>query len=262
MNQQVPGHSLSFVRPRRQQRIVSVAAAPAPVDIDLSATAVIIVDMQNDFLHPDGWFASKGVDAAPVLAVVPAVERLAVAARGAGIPVIWVNWGVRADRANLPATTVFKGRIGGTPTYADPAPSGRGRILVRDDWGAAIIDALTVDPADVIVHKHRISGFWDNELDAVLRRRGVTTLIFAGINTDRCVFSTLQDANFLGYDCMVAEDACATVSPAFVTEAVMFLIRQLHGVVATSDAILAAIRQSQPEAAPRSTDRHPDRSAP
>jgi ureidoacrylate peracid hydrolase len=257
MNQQVPGQTLSFVRPRRPQRIAVLPAAPAAVEIDLSVAALVIVDMQNDFLHPEGWFSSKGVDATPVLSVVPAVERLGVAARAAGIPVVWVNWGVRADRANLPKTTVFKGRFGGTPTYADAAPSGRGRILVRDDWGAAIIDELTVDPADVVVHKHRISGFWDNELDAVLRRRDISTLMFAGINTDRCVFSTLQDANFLGYDCVLVEDACATVSPSFVSEAILFLVRQLHGVVAGSDAVISAFERS----APPSADVHPHRSA-
>jgi ureidoacrylate peracid hydrolase len=109
----------------------------------------------------------------------------------------------------------------------------------------------------VVVHKHRISGFWDNELDAVLRRRDISTLMFAGINTDRCVFSTLQDANFLGYDCVLVEDACATVSPSFVSEAILFLVRQLHGVVAGSDAVISAFERS----APPSADVHPHRSA-
>jgi nicotinamidase-related amidase len=253
------GQKLSFVRPRKQQRIVAIPATPQSVELDLSATALVVVDMQNDFLHPDGWFAKKGVDGTAVKAVIPSVKRLVDASRHAGIPVIWLNWGVRVDRANLPAMTVAKGRAFGSPTYSDPSPSGRGRILVTGDWGAATIDALPVADADILVHKHRISGFWDNELDSVLRRRGVTSLMFAGINTDRCVFSTLQDANFLGYDCLLVEDACATVSPQFVTDGVLYLVRLLHGAVASSDAILTAI--GMPESPPRSIAQTSDRSA-
>jgi ureidoacrylate peracid hydrolase len=188
MNQIRADQRLSFVRPRKKQRIVSVAAAPQAVDIDLATTALLVVDMQNDFCHPNGWFAAKGIDASPIAAVVPTIERMTSATRAAGIPVLWLNWGVRPDRANLPHLTLAKGRAGGTPTYGDHSPSGRGRILVRDDWGAAIIDDLTVDASDIGVHKHRISGFWDNELDSMLRQRGITTLLFAGIDIDRCVF--------------------------------------------------------------------------
>jgi ureidoacrylate peracid hydrolase len=194
------------------------------------------------------------------MALVPSLRRFIAGLRGAGVPVIWLNWGVRADGANLPAMTLAKGRLGGTPSYAEPSPSGRGRVLVRNDWGAAVIEDLPVSPTDIVVHKHRLSGFWDNELDSVLRCLGVTTLLFAGINTDRCVFSTLQDANFLGYDCILLEDICATVSPDFVRDAVLFLVRQLHGVVATSDALLAAIGMPEPTPSP-ADHRTPVRSA-
>jgi ureidoacrylate peracid hydrolase len=252
---------VSFVRARKVQRVVRVPAMPQPVDIDLNASALIVVDMQNDFIHPDGWFADKGIDLTPIRSVVPAIERLAAGLRHADIPVIWLNWGVRADRANLPSLTVEKGRAGQSPTYSDPSPSGRGHILVRGEWGAAIADGLTVARSDLIVHKHRISGFWDNELDSILRQRAITTLLFAGVNIDRCVFSTLQDANFLGYDCMLVEDACQTVSPDFVRDAVLYLVRLLHGVVATSDAILTASGQPGPALA-SSSKQSSDRSAP
>jgi ureidoacrylate peracid hydrolase len=96
-----------------------------------------------------------------------------------------------------------------------------------------VIDELAVAPGDITVHKHRLSGFWDNELDSILRQQGITTLLFAGINTDRCVFSTLQDANFLGYDCVLLKDACGTSSPAYVTRGMHFIVQLLHGFVAT-----------------------------
>ncbi|ARP99008.1 cysteine hydrolase family protein [Pseudorhodoplanes sinuspersici] len=237
---------LSFVRRPAEQRIVSILVDDIPVAVDLNATALIVIDMQNDFCHPDGWFAQKGTDIAPITAVIPQINALVGAVRASALPVIWLNWGVRADRANLPLMFAEKGARNASPTYSDPAPSGRGRILVRDEWGAATVDAMTVDASDLLVHKHRLSGFWDNELDSILRLRGITTLLFAGINIDRCVFSTLQDASFLGYDCMLVDDCCATVSPAYVRDAILFLIRQLHGVVTTSDAVFTALGPPEP----------------
>ncbi len=189
------------------------------------------------------------MDTAPVRAVIPAVERLTGIARRAGVPVIWVNWGVRPDHANMSSSFVGHARGASGMTYGDPSPSGHGRILVRDAWGAATIDDLTTDPSDLLVHKHRLSSFWDNELDSILRQRGISTLLFSGINTDRCVFTSLQDANFLGYDCVLLEDACATTSPDFVREAVLYLVRLTHGVLSSVDALArAAERRSLPSA--------------
>ena len=111
---------------------------------------------------------------------------------------------------------------------------------MQGEWGAQIIADLQAAPSDIQVSKHRLSGFWDNELDSLLRASGITTLLFAGINTDRCVFSTLQDAAFLGYDCILLKDACSTPSPAYVTRAIHFLVEQCHGFVATA----AALQQS------------------
>lgn len=238
---------VSFVRPRSPQRIVALGAAPQPVEIDLAATALLVIDMQNDFLHPAGWSAARGMDTGPVRSVIPSVERLTASVREAGVPVIWINWGVRPDHANISTSFVERARGAHGPSYGDPSPSGRGRVLVRDEWGAATIDELTVDPADLLVHKHRLSAFWDNELDSILRHRGITTLFFSGINTDRCVFTSLQDGNFLGYDCVLVEDACATTSPDFVRDAVLYLVRLTHGVVTTCEAVSAAVAEPQRE---------------
>ncbi len=223
---------VSFVRPRRPQRAATLAATPHPVEIDLAATALLVIDMQNDFLHPQGWSAARGMDIAPVRAVIPAIERCTKIARRADVPVIWINWGVRADHANMSASFVGHARGASGMTYGDPSPSGHGRILVRDEWGAATIDELTVDRSDLLVHKHRLSSFWDNELDSILRQRGITTA--------RCVFTSQQAANFLGYDCVLLEDACATTSPDFVRDAVLYLVRLTHGVVSSIDALAHA----------------------
>ena len=245
MRPSAPG-ILSFARPRPAPRLATFAAEPQPAELDLSTTALVVVDMQNDFLHADGWFPRSGVDPAPLNAVIPAISRLADAARAANVPVVFVNWGVRADVAELPPLVLAKGSAGGTrPVYGDPSPAGRGRITVATDWGAEVVEALAPVPGDLVVHKHRLSGFTDNELDSVLRNRGIDTLLFTGINIDRCVFSTLCDASFLGYGCVLVEDACATPSPAYVRDAILYLVRLLYGATATTDALLAAFTQQE-----------------
>lgn len=232
---------LSFARPVPPPRLVSFDAEPQRAEIDLARTALVVVDMQNDFLHPDGWFPRLGFDPAPLAAIIPKLIVLTDAARRAGVQVIWLNWGVRADRAELSPPLVNKTSAGGTrPVYGDPSAPGRGRILVTSDWGAQLVDELKPDPSDLIVHKHRLSGFHDNELDSVLRNRGIDTLLFSGTNTDRCVFSSLCDASFLGYGCLMVEDACATGSPAHISEAIHYLVRLLYGVTLKSDDLIAA----------------------
>jgi ureidoacrylate peracid hydrolase len=253
MQDKIPLNSSSFVRPSRSVQIVTVSAQPQPVDIDLARTALIVVDMQNDFLHPDGWFPRGGLDPSSLRKIIPTIAGLIRNARRAGLPIVWLNWGVRHDAANIPGFVMQKATLTGRrPGYGDPSPSGRGNILVRGDWGAANVDELTPEPPDIIVHKHRLTGFHDNELDSLLRHRGIDTLLFTGINTDRCVFSTLTDASVRGYGCILVEDACATPSPDFVRDAVLYLIHLLHGFSASSDAVIAATTSE-------TSDRHSSR---
>lgn len=233
---------VSLVRGPRRPRPLALAAQPQPVEIDLATSALVVVDMQNDFCHPKGWFGQKGIGTAPMRKPIPVLRRLLPAWRAAGAPVVWLNWGIRADRANLPPTVIFKGKRSAAGVgYGERSAEDRGRSLVPGDWGAAVVDELAVERGDFTVFKHRLSGFADNELDGLLRAQGITTLLWAGINTDRCVFSSLQDAGFLGYDNLLVADACSTPSPAYVTRAIHFLVQQLHGFVITSGDLLAAL---------------------
>lgn len=233
---------LSLVRTASRPVPVRLATFPQPLTFDLSRSALVVVDMQNDFFHPRGWFGQKGIRVSPMRRPIPVLQRVLPAWRAAGGRVLWLNWGVRPDVANLPPTVLFKGkRTAGGVGYAERSPEDRGRALVPGDWGAQVVDELPVDPRDLTVFKHRLSGFADNELDGVLRQQGVTTLLWAGINTDRCVFSSLQDAGFLGYDNLLLADACSTPSPAYVTRAIHFIVQQLHGFVVASDELLAAL---------------------
>jgi ureidoacrylate peracid hydrolase len=243
---------LSLVRPPRPARPARFAAGPQPIEIDVGRSALLVVDMQNDFCHPQGWFGQKGISVKPMRKPIPAIAGLLEGWRAAGGAVVWVNWGVRADRRNLSPTVQFKGkREADGVGYAERSPLDRGLSVVQGEWGAQVVSELPVAPGDITVFKHRLSGFWDNELDSLLRQQGISTLLFAGVNTDRCVFSTLQDAAFLGYDCVLLSDACSTPSPAYVTRAIHFIVQQVHGFVASSRDVLSALRPSRPPRKPR-----------
>ncbi|MEM8914289.1 MAG: isochorismatase family cysteine hydrolase [Pseudomonadota bacterium] len=235
------GGAVSFVRPARKEKPITFAANPKPVQADLSRSAVLIIDMQNDFLSDDGWFAtSRGVDVTALSDVITQINALSAGFRQAGAPVIHINWAVRPDMANLPANVLDKGSdCGGRPGYGDQI--GSGRVLVEGDWGAQSVPAIDIAPEDTAVGKHRLTGFRDNALDQILRRFGVTTLFFTGVNLDRCVFATLADGCFNGFDAVLVEDATTTVSPPPVADAVLYLIRLLYGFTALSTDILAAI---------------------
>lgn len=235
----VDADEASLVRPVVPPRAYGFDAAPHPVVVDLARTALVVVDMQNDFIHEDGWFAGKGVDPLPLRAPVPAINALSRFLRERDVPVIWLNWGVRADGLNLPPSLAFVGkRTAGDRGYTDPDPDGRGQALTRGSWGAEIHADLETGPDDILVDKSRYGGFTDNDFDGVLRNLGVHTLIFTGINIDRCVFATLTEATFRGYDAILVEDAVATPSPEACTEAVHFLVDRLYGFRTTSLAIV------------------------
>ncbi len=236
---------LNLLRQPLAPKPVRLDAQPQCITIDLHRSVLVVVDMQNDFCHPEGWFGQKGISVKPMRRAIAPIARLLPRWRAAGGTVLWLNWGVRPDRLNLPPLVQFTGRRSATGVgYAEVSPQDHGRALVPGEWGAQVVDELPVLPGDITVFKHRLSGFFDNELDSLLRLRGATTLLFAGVNTDRCVFSTLQDAGFHGYDCVLLADACSTPSPAYVTRAIHFLVQQLHGFIARTPALLAGLRSA------------------
>lgn len=252
------GTGVNLVRKQLTPKPVLLNAQPQCVTLDIVRCVLVIVDMQNDFCHPRGWFGQKGIDVKPMRKPIPAIAALLPAWRAAGGTVLWLNWGIRADRLNLPPLVQFKAKRSATEAgYAEVSPEDRGRSLVAGEWGAQIVEGLEIAPTDITVFKHRLSGFWDNELDSILRQRCATTLLFAGVNTDRCVFSTLQDAGFLGYDCVLLEDACSTPSPAYVSKAIYFIVQKLHGFTALSTDLIAALAALPKKRRSSSTSNHP-----
>jgi ureidoacrylate peracid hydrolase len=228
----VDGDRIELSRPARPSSPVRVDAQPANLVLDLARTALVIVDMQNDFCHRDGWLASIGVDIAPARTPIGSLQTALPALRRAGVAVVWLNWGTRVDRANLPPNVLHVYDPSGEGVgIGSRQPTGH-PVLERDSWGAAVVDELVAAPEDIWVHKHRMSGFWDTELDSVLRNLDVTTLLFAGVNADQCVLATLIDGACIGYDVVLLEDAAATTSPAFCWDATVYNVRQCFGFTA------------------------------
>jgi ureidoacrylate peracid hydrolase len=228
----------------------TLAAAPRDITVELTRTALIIVDLQNDFCAPSGWLASIGVDVSVLAGAVSRSDALARAARTAGVPVIWLNWGNRPDQANLPPGVAHVYDPDGTDTgIGHVLPSSGAAVLTKDSWGAALTAPLRAEPEDILVDKYRMSGFWDTELDSVLRNLRVDTLLFAGVNSDQCVYATLIDAACAGYDVVLLTDASATTSPGYCHEATVYNTRQCFGFTTETDAVLTALAPQEKEVA-------------
>jgi nicotinamidase-related amidase len=233
---------VDLVRPERSPRPLTLAATPQALTLDLAASALIVVDMQNDFCHPDGWLAHIGVDVAPARRPIEPLRALVPHLRALDVPIVWLNWGNRPDRLNLSPSVLHVYKPDGTGVgLGDPLPANGARVLEKSSWAAAVVDELSILAGDICVDKYRMSGFWDTPLDAILRNLRVDTLLFAGVNADQCVVWTLADANFLGYDCVMLEDCCATTSPAFCWDATLYNVRQCLGFVAQSGDLRNAL---------------------
>ncbi len=238
----VSAAAADLVRAPLPSRPLALAALPKPVTIDLARSGIVVVDMQNDFCHPDGWLASIGVDVAGARAPIGPMAALLPRLRSAGVPVIWVNWGTRPDRLNLsPALRHVYDPAGQGVGLGDPHARTGAAVLQDGSWSAAIVDELAQADSDIHVKKHRMSGFWDTPLDSILRNLRLDTLLFAGVNLDQCVLHTLADANFLGYDTILLEDCAATTNPDFCRDATLLNIRQIFGFTLVSAALLEGL---------------------
>jgi nicotinamidase-related amidase len=228
--------------PARKAHPVALDAQPVALELDLARTALVVVDMQNAFCAPGGLADLAGADLGRTRAPIAPLNALLAALRWHGVPIVWLNWGNRPDRLNLPpmAQHAFDPQGIGRG-IGDPLPGERGGVLLKDSWSAAIVDELRPEPGDIHVDKYRVSGFWDTPLDSILRNLDVRTLLFAGVNLDVCVYHTLADAHFLGYDCILLDDCSGTTAPQFCVDATMHNIKKCFGFVSSSAALVPAL---------------------
>ena len=175
------------------------------------ASALLVIDMQRDFLDPLGYVAQTGVDVSILRRTIAPVRRLLAAARAATIPVIHTREGHRTDLSDL---TVFKQRR----AAGSGAPIGSvgplGRLLVRGEPGHAIIADAAPLPGETVIDKPGFGAFYATDLELILRAAGISALTIAGVTTDICVHSTLREAVDRGFDCTTVADACAAGDPA------------------------------------------------
>jgi ureidoacrylate peracid hydrolase len=232
-------------------RIALLPARPHALSLDTTSCAVIVIDMQNDFGTEGGMFHRAGIDISMIQRAVEPTRKVLVAAREIGIPVIYLKMGFNADLSDAgPVDSpnfVRHERLGvGSMVLA---PDGReSRILVRDTWNTDIVSGLAPEPQDVVLYKHRFSGFFETELDAVLRSLEAKYLIVTGCTTSICVESTVRDAMFRDYSCVLLEDCTGEPIGHGITrsnhDASLLSIEVLLGWVSSSDQFVKALETS------------------
>lgn len=213
-----------------------VAANPGPFPLPPGQVALVVIDMQRDFLLPGGFGETLGNDVSLLCGVVPPLQRVLAAARPAGLMIIHTREGHRPDLSDLPPAKHRRGlpslRIG------DPGPYGR--ILIRGEYGHDIVDELAPLPDELVIDKPGKGAFYDTDLDDRLRAAGITQLVITGVTTEVCVHTTVREANDRGYEVLVLADCVGSYFPAFHRAALEMITAQggIFGWVADADDLL------------------------
>jgi nicotinamidase-related amidase len=223
-----------------QASVGTVIAEPGPIDLDWSTTALVIIDMQRDFMEPGGFGETLGNDVSQLARAVKPIGAVLAAARDTGMLVIHTREGHLPDLSDAPPAKVERGapslRIG------DPGPMGR--ILIRGEAGHDIISELYPLDSEIVIDKPGKGAFYATELSDVLDKYGIENLLVCGVTTEVCVNTTVREANDRGYRCVVISDGCASYFPEFHEMGLKMIKAQggIFGWVADSAAILEAMQ--------------------
>src|SRR5205809_7333219 len=199
--------SSSAAEPKNE--MVTLNAKPEPITINPARTAVIVVDMENDFVAKGGMFDRAGADISGAQKAIAPTAKVLAAARQAGLKIIYLKMGYRPDLSDLGATdSVNRSRHLKVGVGQEiQTPDGReSRLLIRDTWDTDIVPELKPQPNDIVIYKTRFSGFYQTDLDATLKKLGIKYLIVTGVTTSICVESTVRDAMFRDYLCVLLKD--------------------------------------------------------
>jgi nicotinamidase-related amidase len=218
----------------------SIAAQPFNFTFSPAHTALIVIDMQRDFIEPGGFGAALGNDVSRLKKIVPAVARLIGAFRDTGLPIIHTRECHRPDFSDLPPAKRARGRP--SLRIGDSGPMGR--ILIAGEPGADIVKELAAMPGEFVLDKPGKGAFYATRLADILTEKKITHLVFAGVTTEVCVQSTMREANDRGYECLLAEDATESYFPEFKQAAIDMIRAQgaIVGWTATVDQIVEALR--------------------
>ena len=215
---------------------ILVPAQPGPFAFDLETTALVVIDMQRDFLEPGGFGAMLGNDVSRLSAAIEPLQRVLAAARELGMTILHTREGHRPDMLDCPPAKLARGGFIGQD-------SPNGRILIRGEHGHDIVDALAPLPGEVVLDKPGKGSFYATDLELMLRNRGIRSLIVTGVTTEVCVHTTVREANDRGFECLVLKDCCGSYFPEFHEVAIRMICAQggIFGWVAASAELLSAL---------------------
>jgi nicotinamidase-related amidase len=219
----------------------TIAAQPFDFTFEPARTALIVIDMQRDFIEPGGFGAALGNDVSLLAKIVPTVGQLIEAFRTAHLPIIHTRECHRPDLSDCPPAK----RLRGKPSMRIGDPGAMGRILISGEPGADIVPALAARPGEVVLDKPGKGAFYGTPLSSILAERGITHLVFAGVTTEVCVQTTMREANDRGFECLLAEDATESYFPEFKKAAIDMIRAQgaIVGWTATVGQVAAALNQ-------------------
>jgi nicotinamidase-related amidase len=230
------------MRQPREASMAAVQAEPYEFEFDPRAAALVIIDMQRDFVDPGGFGEALGNDVSLLRKAIVPIRHVLDAARTRGLLVIHTREGHHPHLADLPENKKLRGRL--ATGIGDKGPMGR--ILVRGEHGHDIIDELKPVAGEPVVDKPGKGAFYATDLDSMLRNRGIRQLVVCGVTTEVCVHTTVREANDRGYDCLVLEDCVGSYFPEFQVAALKMIKAQggIFGWVSDSQRFLAALTKS------------------
>ena len=217
----------------------AIPAAPAPFELEAGAAALVLIDMQRDFLEPGGFGETLGNDVGMLRRTIEPLRRVLAATRAAGLPVIHTREGHLPDLSDCPPSKLNRGapslRIG------DPGPNGR--ILVRGEYGHDIVDELAPAPGEPVIDKPGKGAFYGTDFGELLTELGISQLIVTGVTTEVCVHTTVREANDRGYECLVLSDCVGSYFDEFHKVGLAMIAAQggIFGWTAESADYLAAL---------------------
>ncbi|HEY6133710.1 MAG TPA: isochorismatase family cysteine hydrolase [Rubrivivax sp.] len=219
--------------------MLPVPAAPFDYPFAPGATALVVIDMQRDFIEPGGFGASLGNDVSLLAPAIAPIAALLAAWRARGWPVLHTREAHRPDLSDCPPAK----RLRGDPALRIGDPGPMGRLLVAGEPGTEIIAALAPARGETVIDKPGKGMFWATGLHEQLQARGITHLVFTGVTTEVCVQTSMREANDRGYDCLIVEDATESYFPDFKAAALEMLTAQgaIVGWSAQSSALLARL---------------------
>ncbi|MES2594658.1 MAG: cysteine hydrolase [Verrucomicrobiota bacterium] len=219
--------------------VIGIEAEPYTLEITPSKCALLIIDMQRDFLEPGGFGEMLGNDVSQLRQAIEPNQKLLAAWRSAGLQVLHTREGHRPDLADLPPAKKVRGH--GATTIGDTGPMGR--ILIRGEAGHDIIPELYPLPGEPVIDKPGKGAFFATDLHAILQNLGITQLVVTGVTTEVCVNTTVREANDRGYECLVPEDCVASYFPVFQEMGLKMIKAQggIFGWVSHSTKIIPAL---------------------